>query len=74
LALNTHNHPSEKPGENDTVMGDEYGTWVAVSGEWVDITVVVEFYRKMHAGYFKEIDQWYEDYENEDINPEDFEV
>lgn len=74
MCTNNHKHPSEKPSGDDWLMGDEHGTWVQVSGEWIDIRVVIEFYRKMHAGFFKEIDQWYEDYGDEEINPDDFEV
>lgn len=71
---NNDKHPSKKPDKDDSLMGDEHGTWVAITGEWIDLRVVVEFYRKMHAGYFKDIDQWYEDYGDDDITPEDFEV
>ena len=34
-------HPFKKPGE-DWLMGDEYGTWIAIDGEWYDFDYVVE--------------------------------
>ena len=46
---NNHKHPVEKPSGDDWLMGDEHGTWVEVNGEWVDIRVVIEFYRGRHT-------------------------
>jgi len=34
-------HPFKKPGE-DWLMGDAYGTWIAIDGEWYDFDYVVE--------------------------------
>ena len=35
-------HPTETPTKDDELMGDEYGTWLAVDGEWYELRYILE--------------------------------
>jgi len=39
---NTKKHPTEVPTEDDWLMGDEHGTWLAVDGEWYEVRYIIE--------------------------------